>query len=312
MEKISNKGEGKIDLLKFLGQEFAVLEKKDAYEILLKNDFFGKYSNVYNHDVNPNAAIAYITRGSCDLVINDIVYTLKEGDVIIIPTGYIRNSSYRQVFSRDDVDYISVVLSPEFIQNYLNTPSISPSFIAILKREFLVARSFYKMEDYMNSLKDLYKKSKDNLTDLDKHLRSHSVIYILKKINEYLINKTYIRKTDPRDEIINKLHDLFIENPTINYSVEEYSQKLYISKYILNKISKEIKGLTAKELINKWLMYEIRRDLLTSDLIVKEIAAKYGFSESTNFSKFFRRNEKMNVREYLKKFEETDLIEIGV
>ncbi|APD08008.1 hypothetical protein UJ101_02509 [Flavobacteriaceae bacterium UJ101] len=310
MDKINNvKGDkgDKVDLLKLLGQEFAVLGKKDTYKILLENNVLnGEGANMY-YDVNPNASIAYVTKGSYDLKVNDKTYTLQEGDVIIVPARYVRNSSFRQVFNNDNVDYINIVLSPEFIQEYLMTSSISPSFIASLKRELLVAHSFYKMEDYMKSLKDLYEKSKENLTDLDNHLRIQSVIYIIRKINEYLIHKTYIRKTDRRDEIINKLHDLFIENPTINYSIEQYSQKLFISKYILNKITKEIKGLTAKELINKWLMYEIRRDLLTNDLIVKEIAVKYGFSESTNFSKFFKRNEKVSVREYLKKFEETDL-----
>jgi AraC-like DNA-binding protein len=56
----------------------------------------------------------------------------------------------------------------------------------------------------------------------------------------------------------------------------------------LNTICREFTSLSAKQFIDQWLVLEIKRQLASSGLSIKEIAHQAGFSEPTNLVKFFK------------------------
>ena len=71
--------------------------------------------------------------------------------------------------------------------------------------------------------------------------------------------------------------------------VEEYAATLRCSVRTLTRASLAATGRTAKQLVDERVALEAKRLLAESDLGVAEIGARLGFSEATNFGRFFAR-----------------------
>jgi AraC-like DNA-binding protein len=71
--------------------------------------------------------------------------------------------------------------------------------------------------------------------------------------------------------------------------VEDYERAIGYSARTLTRASKAASGWSAKKYIDRHVLLESRRLLAYTDMTVGEIAQRVGFSELTNFIKFFRR-----------------------
>lgn len=70
----------------------------------------------------------------------------------------------------------------------------------------------------------------------------------------------------------------------------DYADMMNTSYKHLNMICKSITGKTAKNFIDHFITLEIKRQLATTDIPVKELTYKMGFDEPTNLVKFFRKH----------------------
>jgi AraC-like DNA-binding protein len=71
--------------------------------------------------------------------------------------------------------------------------------------------------------------------------------------------------------------------------VEEYARALGCSVRTLTRASLSATGRTAKQLVDERVALEAKRLLAESDLPVAEVGARLGFTEATNFGRFFAR-----------------------
>lgn len=69
-----------------------------------------------------------------------------------------------------------------------------------------------------------------------------------------------------------------------------YAEMMAVSYKHLNEICKSVAGRTAKEVIDSFLILEIKRHLAISNISVKELSYQLGFDEATNFVKFFKKH----------------------
>jgi AraC-like DNA-binding protein len=72
--------------------------------------------------------------------------------------------------------------------------------------------------------------------------------------------------------------------------VEDYERAIGYSAKTLGRAAQAATGLSAKEYIDQRVLLEGRRLLAHTHLSAGEVAQQLGFSELTNFIKFFRRN----------------------
>lgn len=79
-----------------------------------------------------------------------------------------------------------------------------------------------------------------------------------------------------------------------------YCDKLHISYDRLNSITKKLTGKTIKNYIDKNLEIKAKQLLTTGSSNISEIAFKLGFKETTNFTKFFKRQSKMSPSKFIK------------
>lgn len=83
-------------------------------------------------------------------------------------------------------------------------------------------------------------------------------------------------------------------------SAKSYAEMMHISYKHLNEICKSVTGKTAKEIIDNYLILEIKRQLAISDISIKELTYTLGFDEPTNFVKYFKRHSGLSPAQFRK------------
>ncbi len=89
--------------------------------------------------------------------------------------------------------------------------------------------------------------------------------------------------------LLTQFRGLVETNYMREHKVQWYAGELFITPKHLNAVIKTILGQTAKEFIQDRIGTEARRLLLHSDLSVKEIAFRLGFTDPLHFSRFFKK-----------------------
>lgn len=83
--------------------------------------------------------------------------------------------------------------------------------------------------------------------------------------------------------------NLLSDNVHTQHEVNFYANKLKISAKYLGEICKLKSGRKAKEIISTMLIAQIKREIVTGSLSMKEISDMYGFSDQSSLGKFFRK-----------------------
>lgn len=92
------------------------------------------------------------------------------------------------------------------------------------------------------------------------------------------------------------LEKKFVDDRT----VEAYSKVFSISTGFLNKICRQFSGLSAQQMIHYKLISEIKKQLYQNKS-AKEIAYEFGFSDPSNFNRFFKKFTGITPQQYRKK-----------
>ncbi|MEQ8473068.1 MAG: AraC family transcriptional regulator [Marinoscillum sp.] len=90
--------------------------------------------------------------------------------------------------------------------------------------------------------------------------------------------------------MVKRLRKLIEEKYHLNLSIRKYAELLHVSENHLTHTVRELTGKTSKELIIDKQILEIKRLLKHSDLSVSEISLQLNFSDTSYFSKFFKKH----------------------
>jgi AraC-like DNA-binding protein len=91
------------------------------------------------------------------------------------------------------------------------------------------------------------------------------------------------------NELLIRFRAAIDERFALTRQVEEYARLLGCSVRTLTRASLAATGRTAKQLVDERVALEAKRLLVESDLPAAEVGAQLGFSEATNFGRFFAR-----------------------
>ncbi len=228
--------------------------------------------NEHYHDCHQ---IILITKGEINYCVNNVKGIAKEGQILI--------------FSRYENHSIDI-LSNEYERYIL---WLEPGYSAV--------------QTCVNSL--LFNRPKDfnNVIDLSENFDVFRMIFS-RIVNEY--NTPHTLSKDLQDLLISELLimiyrqlpdiDMFNENIHIvqkafesdcskQYTIKELAKQLNISPSSLSHLFKKITGFTIMGYLFSCRMAEAKRLLTTTDLPVGEIVERCGFSDSSNFSREFKK-----------------------
>ena len=110
-----------------------------------------------------------------------------------------------------------------------------------------------------------------------------------KKTIEHYTNTGRSTLNNRDDNLLKEFEELLSKNLNTSRSVKYYADLLAISTKKLNSITKANWGITAKEFIEERIIHESKKILLETPDTIKQISYTLGFTEPTNFNKFFKK-----------------------
>lgn len=130
------------------------------------------------------------------------------------------------------------------------------------------------------------------------HIIRALLYFILIKLNR-LYSECYQLSAETENNIIAfSFKQLLQKDITLNRNVDYYAGKLGVSRVTLNKCIKSQFGITVSQMITEFILFEIKSQILYTNLNICEIANLLNFSEANHFTRFFRNNTGYSPKEF--------------
>lgn len=129
------------------------------------------------------------------------------------------------------------------------------------------------------------------------HLIRSLLYQLLVILNRYYANVYNVQRDTSIHSDFYRFRSLLEKKLGDDRSVETYSKMLNISPGFLNKICRQFSGLSAQQMIHYKLISEIKK-LLYQNKSAKEISYELGFSDPSNFNRFFKKFTGITPQQY--------------
>lgn len=236
-----------------------------------------------------------------------------EISVIVEDTTNIKIGEYHI----DDINSTAITISPHQVKslhpidvasktNYGKGYVIyfKPEFIGSSVKSFDIMKefSFFKiqttpvyhlnkeqLEEVVNILERMHEETKNNRINNYEIIKSYFFL-LLYQIKRISYTENSIVSTNRFELITFKFEQTIEENKESFLTVSEYANKMNISPVYLNECVKKATGNSAQQTINDYKILHAKSLLNQSEKPIVDIASELGYSEMTNFTRFFKKN----------------------
>lgn len=239
--------------------------------------------------------LVFIKAGSGQFKLDHEYIPFQAGTVLLLPPN-----KWRQWCNTDaDFEAIYLIFEEEFISQFFNDALYlyrfhyfynidSPSFLQLNRVE---------LQDFVQTLAEIEHEIKRLQPD-SSHLLRALLYYLLIRLNRVYQLQMGQEKSFYQEPVILLFRKLLESHIHEKQRVQEYADLLGISTSRLNKLMRLYFGKSASEVIKDRLVLAIKKELLYTDKTIAEIGFELGFSESSNFNRFFKNRTQMPPHEY--------------
>lgn len=155
--------------------------------------------------------------------------------------------------------------------------------------------SFEKCIDLLHGIEQEF----SQLQNDSNHLIRSLLYQLLVILNRYYASAYNVQRDTSVHSDFYRFRSLLEKNFVNDRSVEAYSKMLNISPGFLNKICRQFSGLSAQQMIHYKLISEIKKQLYQNKS-AKELSYAFGFSDPSNFNRFFKKLTGITPQQYRK------------
>ena len=245
--------------------------------------------------------IAFCSKGKMVAEHNGMPTEVHEKQIFICsPVSQLTN-----VMISPDFEFLAMAISNNALQHYLREYiSIWNQFAYVDKINVLMMESQYSLSQYEHILA-LIRLQLDSAVDAEETKYKHemlkgSIHIILIGLCNLLRKQAQAKIEKPKQNVsyFNQFLDLLQRTEYKHQTVEYYAAELCISTKYLTEICKKNSDKTANQWIREYVLADITNYLLSSNLSMKEIAVKVGFTNTSFFGKFFKNSFGCTPMEY--------------
>ncbi len=138
----------------------------------------------------------------------------------------------------------------------------------------------------------------DPNTNLKSELIQSLFTALLLEIKRYSIYQHRAFQSQRYRDFI-RFQELIVEQYAELHQVRDYAEQMMVSYKYLNDICKDLASMTAKSFLDKWLIVETKRKLLEQKYSSQELAYAMGFTDPSNFVRFFKKHQSMTPTQFL-------------
>ena len=104
----------------------------------------------------------------------------------------------------------------------------------------------------------------------------------------------------PAEKLFQTYMDLISKRESEEISIEELAGKVNLNRTTLQKVFKEMYGLTINEYRTKARLQLAKNLLVSTELSITEIAGRCGYANASKFSEVFKKNEGLLPKDWRK------------
>ncbi len=239
---------------------------------------------------------ALITAGTCQHMVDFELYPCGPGTVLRV-----RSDQVHRWDTQASLRGVVLLVTPEFLppsparqvsllHRLLDHPSWPVTVQVPSAHGPRVASSFRRLANTYATAD-----ASEASTELLHHLASATLLDVVRSVDVSLDDLT----ADPRVAAFRRDIE---RSYRVTRQVGDYAQRLGISTKTLDRLCRAETGQSAKRVITERVLLEARRLLAHTHATHELIAAELGFSESTNFSKFFIKHTGSQPRAFRQRF----------
>lgn len=256
----------------------------------------GQLEEFYNRLIKlSDAGIFFCRRGHAHLNIDLKEYDIVKNTQIILHPGTILNLTKMSSDFEMSYFYFSNALLREV------TFRLEPSFFHFLKEEpcfTLPDNCTQGISGLMAAAEAIYKDREHRFRDVI--ARNHLQCFLLDvydKTHRWFTRKQ-IEGSNRKDELFKRFIALVHKHCTSQREVGFYASELFITSRYLSAIVQEVSGVTAKSIIDKHVILEIKVLLQSTDLSIQEIANQLQFPDQSFFGRYFKKHTGISPLNY--------------
>lgn len=243
-----------------------------------------------------NGALLYCIEGEAEIIINLQKYHITPYTSIILFPGWILSlvsasedfNVHYFAYSKEIMQAACFRLEPAFIHFIADLPCYTHSDHSAIKA---TTRTFETGWDIYLDKENQFRNSIAQFTI------QIFFMNIYDKVHRYFTWEQ-LKGSSRKEQIFKKFIRLVHKHCNEQRDVTFYAEQLCISTRYLSAVSQEITNQSTKEIIDRFLMLEIKTTLQTTNLSLKEIAERYYFPDQSFFGRFFKKHEGVSPKEY--------------
>ncbi|QZE14802.1 AraC family transcriptional regulator [Halosquirtibacter laminarini] len=237
--------------------------------------------------------ILIITKGVGIHEVDFTQYHYQANTVIPVAMGQVQ-----RFFPNNELEGYAIVFTPDFlIKESFDYNYLFQFTIFMNNTEDLLCEATQSVKNILNTL--IREQQESDLFESEALQRN--------LIRNFLIHLERDKRKTQNIDNKQKL-DLYLRfrqevETSLSYKlkIHQISEQLGVTSKQLNRVVKHYLGMTAKKYIDQRVLLESRRLLTHSSLSIKEIAYTIGFTDPTNFTKYFKSKFGMNPSDYRNK-----------
>ncbi len=271
--------------------DIATVTRENPKGKRFSKDLFIYHGGWHNEDGNINyrldsLCVCIVESGTHTSTLNSRDYVVGKGEILVChPNDFYFNikfsDDFRATFIYANLDLISSHIPPleirEMLMKLKSNPVLKPD-----KETGDMIRSFIHILRTMDSSSGRHTGTTVVLT------AKALLIEIFSLIEKEPFNQLSENLTQPA-LLYQRFIDLLLSLPVKPHDISYYAGELAVTPKYLSFVSKSLSGRTAVEWIREYVMNDAHRYLTCTDLSIKEISTRLGFSNFSFFCQSVRR-----------------------
>lgn len=238
--------------------------------------------------------IYYLISGERNFLLNENIFHVKKGDLVIIPKGELHRSTY---YADSGHERFAMVFEEGFME---------PLYEAFGKEEveqFMTASYIHipdSRREYVEGILQRLMYESDGIDNMSNYLISVYFQELFMFIMRCKKNGIGDQKIDVADEIIQNSAKYIYANYDKALQLDDVARKFGMSSSYFSKKFKAITGFGFKEYLTSVRIKEASNLLLNTDRCITDIAISCGFNDSNYFGDAFRKAKGQSPNKYRK------------
>lgn len=271
-------------------QSSQLMSKKD-FEVNLYRDKYFKTVEMHSHDFYE---VYCFIGGAVDYIVEDGLYRLQAGDVLLIPPNYLHQPNVKD--GSKSYDRIVLWINPDYVKR-LSSPStdLATCFQKAKEKGAYLVRNSALSDKLVTELIAVIENENSNSFGADLTAENH-VITVLTLLGAHYLKNRQAKQAE-QSKIISRAIEYISEHLTEPITLDGISNALYTNKYYFAHLFKEETGVSPHSYILKKRLL-MSKELIEQGLSITDVYVRCGFSDYTHFFRAFKKEFDLTPKQY--------------